>query len=391
MYIQMVTSSKKAYKVLFVGQIYDHHLRRVISRLKEENPNAIIDVFSLNGTRPLTDDIKDLVRNWYFPFKQEHVTKFTSLKVAVAYLFKSRNLLRLIAQKEHYDCVNIHFPLFFYAYIIKELKSLSNTLLITPWGSEVYRPQGWKLKLTKRVFDAADKVCGIGNRFNSDVQRIFNIPSEKFVYLDIMSDSIDAMAEYRGTVEEAKRYFSVENSYVITCGYNASPAQQHEEIIDSINSVKDRLPPKLVLFFPMTYSKVDSYMQHIKNKLGQTGIPYRIFEDYLTQEELVYLRNSTDMFVHMQKTDANCSSLQEYIICKKKIVNCSWIRYGELEQFGSVPYFIANDFDSLGQDILDAIAAPAKEIPQGLLDMLIGGGTKEMIKKWDAFFNSCQL
>lgn len=386
----MAPLTHKSYKVLFVGLIYDHHLRRVISRLKEENPNAIIDVFSLNGTHPLTDDIKSLVRNWYFPYKQDRVTKLMSLKVAFSFLIKSRGLLRRVAEKEHYNCVNIHFPLFFYAYIIKELKALSNTLLITPWGSEVYRPHGWRLKLTKRVFDEADKVCGIGNRFNYDVQRIFSIPSEKFVYLDIMSDSIDAMSDYRGTVEEAKRHFNVENCYVITCGYNASSAQQHEQIIDSINCVKERLPQNLVLFFPMTYSKDVLYMQHIKDKLEKTGIPYRIFDSYLTQEELVYLRYTTDMFVHMQKTDANCSSLQEYIICNKKIVNCSWIRYAELEQYGCVPYFIAKDFNTLGQDILDAIVSPPKEIPQALLDMLIGGGTRTMIKRWDAFFSSCQ-
>lgn len=387
----MAPLTHKSYKVLFVGLIYDHHLRRVISRLKEENPNAIIDVFSLNGTHPLTDDIKSLVRNWYFPYKQDRVTKLMSLKVAFSFLIKSRGLLRRVAEKEHYNCVNIHFPLFFYAYIIKELKALSNTLLITPWGSEVYRPHGWCLKLTKRVFDEADKVCGIGNRFNYDVQRIFSIPSEKFVYLDIMSDSIDAMSDYRGTVEEAKRYYKVEDRYVITCGYNAASAQQHELIIDAINSVKDKLPHNLVLFFPMTYSKVDTYMKYIRNKLENIGIPYRIFDNYLTQDELVYLRYSTDLFVHMQKTDANCSSLQEYIICNKKIVNCSWIRYDELEQFGSIPYFIAKDFETLGQTILDTIAAPAKEIPQQLIDMLVSGGTKRMIKKWDAFFCSCQL
>lgn len=389
--MQMATPSKKSYKVLFVGQIYDHHLRRVISRLKEENPNAIIDVFTLNGTRPLTDDIKDVVRNWYFPYKQDHVTKYMHQKVALAYLLSSRRLLRQIAKQEHYNCVNIHFPLFFHAYIIKELKALSNTFLVTPWGSEVYGFHGWKLKQTKRIFDAADKVCGIGNRFNRDVQRIFNVPSEKFVYLDIMSDSIDAMADYSGTVEEAKKYFNVEDKYVITCGYNATSAQQHEQIIDAINSVKDKLPKNLVLFFPMTYSKVESYMQHIRNLLEQTGIPYRIFDSFLTQEELVYLRYATDLFVHMQKTDANSSSIREFIICKKKIVNCSWLRYGEFEQFGCVPYFIAENFDTLGQTILDVIEAPAKEMPQALLDMLAGGGTKKMIKRWDAFFSSCQL
>ena len=387
----MSLSTKKTYKVLFVGLIYDHHLRRVISRLKEENPNAIVDVFTINGTVPLTDDIKDIVRNWFYPYRQKRVTKFMQMKVALAYILKSRTLLHRVSKKEHYNCVNIHFPLFFHAYIIKELKALSNTLLITPWGSEVYRPSGWRLKLTKRVFDAADKVCGIGNRFNMDVQRIFNVPSEKFVYLDIMSDSIDAMADYSGSVEEAKRYFNVEGNFVITCGYNAASAQQHEQIIEAINIVKNKLPQNLVLFFPMTYSKVDSYLQHIKNLLEQTGIPYRIFDSYLSQEELVYLRYSTDLFVHMQKTDANCSSIMEYIICKKKIINCSWIRYDELEQFGVVPYFIAKDFGTLGQDILDAIDASHIEPPQDLLDMIAGGGTKRMIKRWDAFFSTCPL
>lgn len=380
---------KKSYRVLIVGPIYDHHLRRLIDKLKTENPFAIIDIFTLNGTKPLTDDINDKVRTWYYTYKQDKWSKHIYFKAAISYILRSKKILKHLAEKEKYDVVNVHFPLFFYSYIVKELKNLSPTLLISPWGSDVYRYKGISRNLVKHLYTSADKVCGIGNRFQKDVKRIFSIPDDKFVPLDIPYDSIDAIIDNKVSTEVAKEYFGLEDKYIVTCGYNATSAQQHERIIKEIIKVREQLPDNLFLLFPMTYSKVPSYINHIREVLEQSKLSYKIFEDYLSDKDLVYLRCSTDMFIHMQITDANASSVQEYILCDKKVINGSWVRYDELEQYCSIPYFIAETMDSLGETLVMAFHSPNRERKDRLIEFIESGGTKQMIKKWDVFFSSC--
>lgn len=94
-------------------------------------------------------------------------------------------------------------------------------------------------------------------------------------------------------------------------------------------------------------------MQQVKTKLDELGIEYQIYDSYLTDDEVVNLRKSTDLFIHMQVTDAYSSSLQETLICGQKVINAEWLRYKELELLG-LPYRLAN-FENLSASIINEL------------------------------------
>ena len=68
---------------------------------------------------------------------------------------------------------------------------------------------------------------------------------------------------------------------------------------------------------------------------------------------LYLLRQSTDLFIHIQTTDANCATVREYLLCRKKVINGSWLCYDDLERYG-LPYFNVDSEENLPMCILCA-------------------------------------
>lgn len=379
-------SKESGYSVLVIGDIYDNHLIRFVGNLKEENKDAIIDVVATRNNQDLSPRVKKAVRDIYY---------FEDFSAGVKYLREIKKIsgirrtLKLLSTKCHYNIVNIHFPLEEYGFSVDIFKKLGDTVLITPWGSDIYRCGKRGRLLLNPLFHKADRVCGTGNRFNKDVQKLFNLPDAKFVNLDIGSESIDYISEKLKEIDavEARASLGLKGDYYITCGYNAHEEQHHIEIIEAINSIKNELPSQLTLIFPLTYPKDTEYISTIKKRLNEYSLHAIIFDQYLKNEDLFLIRQATDMFIHVQKTDANAASVQEYLLLGKNVVNGSWLRYSELETYG-IPYHLVDSLDSLPKAILDSYRNGATEVPEKTKEYIASYGWKPWIKKWNEYFIS---
>lgn len=379
-------SEELGYSVLVIGDIYDNHLIRFVSNLKGENDNAIIDVVATRNNHELSPRVKMAVRDiFYF----EDYTTGNKYVREIKKIIGIRRTLRIIGKKRHYNIVNIHFPIEEYGFAVGSLRKLGDTMLITPWGSDIYRSGKRGRLLLRPLFHKADRVCGTGNRFNKDVKRLFNLPDAKFINLDIGSETIDYISEKRKDIcaEDARRRLELSGDYFITCGYNAHQEQHHLLIIDAINQVKDKLPKDTVLIFPLTYPKEESYINEIKERVKMYCLRAVFYENYLQIEDLFLMRQSTDMFIHVQSTDANAQSVQEYILLGKNVLNGSWLRYSELERDG-IPYHLTESLDTLPQAILNSFEQGPVEVSDSIIDYISAYGWKPWIKKWNEYFLS---
>ena len=52
-----------SYKLLLICNINDNHIIRLIRNLKCVNPDVVIDVFSKHAVVPISEEVKELVRN----------------------------------------------------------------------------------------------------------------------------------------------------------------------------------------------------------------------------------------------------------------------------------------------------------------------------------------
>ena len=367
-------------RLLIIGNRFDHHLSRFVTRLRSNRPTFAIDILDAS-MRTSSSDADELYDNVYcinhtfpellykIPFISKILKGLDTIKV-----FKK------IAPK--YNTFNIQFITLQSCIIANYLHNYTAKVITTPWGSDVYRiSKMWK-PFAQKVYDNSDFVCVMPNtKFGNDVKRIYNIPDEKCQPLCFGSDVLDAIANSTLSKNDAKRlFFGNEEPFVIVCGYNAAKAQNHIQIIESLASVKAQLPKNTLIVLPMTYGDRDGYVSFVEDSLNKTGLKFLILKSYLSDEKMVQLRLATDLFIHMQTTDAYSSSLHEYLLCNTKIINGKWLRYDELEQ-DEIPYTLS-DFDTLSTDIVKTINSGTSVRTEALDEVLDSYKWSTQIRRW---------
>lgn len=378
---------KEEYSILLLGYIYNNHTIRFVRNLKSVNPKVQIDCFGRK------EDI-DLPKDYLSCLRDFNVERFSnSLKLipglrTMELLYNWRRKFHDYVKGRHYDVAQIHYPEYMMSFIISDLRAVADNIVVTPWGSDVYRISNNKRRIVQRLYDNADFVTGAGDRFTQDFMRIFNVPDEKFAHADLGSETIDYISDHKDylTTEIAKRNLDIEGYYTIGCGYNASEGQQHMKMIESIAKARNQLPEKLMLLFPVTYPKNTEYVKKLKSSVKESGLHAMWFDEFMDLPSLFELQMATDMFIHVQTTDANSTSLKEYILCGKNCVNGSWLEYDDIEEKGHKPFHVVEDLSNLDHAIVDAYQKGGPDVSQKVLQHIESLGCKPAAKGWNDLF-----
>lgn len=380
-------------RILIVGGVYDKHAYRFISHLKKEDNSLKIDILSYEKKEGQPECI-DFCEKVYQP--QESMQKLYKVKylgqIIRAIDFK-HNLKILVSQNKKYDAILILWVFPQNMLAIDSYKKLSNNIILVPLGSDVLRISKLARFALKSFYQNADYIALPPAGFQQTVKQLFHITDSKIVILDFGSDQIDTILNSEISRLEAKQKLGIAKKYVITIGYNAVKAQNHLMILDQLVQVKEQLPENLFLILPMTYPKspeIEEYIKSVKIYLNNLNFKYRIFEDYLDEQQLILLRKCSDIFIHAQTTDANCATIFEYLLSDCTILNGSWLHYPELEK-DNMPYFTFNSIKDLGSCLIEAIKNPEQHKPSyRLINDMAKKGWNYQIKLWIEFLNSLQ-
>ncbi len=377
------------YSILLVGNYKSSYIIQFVKHLKQINPHVHISFWGYKRDNAETD--KSFI-DYYDEYYLIDIKSF--VKSAKLWQFKAikelRKSFKTFVAEKHFDFISIQYIKPEYLFLVDYLKKYASHLVLTPWGSDVYRI-GWLYKImVKKIFDKADFITGPDNRFTRDFTRIFNVPSNKIIHCDLGTEPIEYIISHKNQIDcnEAKHQLGVDNSFIITCGYNANPVHQHLKIIEAIYRVKNKLATNLTLFFPLTYPNNPKYIQEIKDKVTEYNLNAVFFDKFLDIPHLFLLRQGTDIFIHVQPTDASSSTLYEYILCEKKILNGAWLKYPDLERNGVKPYFLVDNLENIGEAIVNAYKSEPIKIDQQVLKDLEKKQWKVVIKDWDRFFSN---
>ena len=382
---------KNSYRLLLIGSLDSDHIRRFILHLKQVNPEALIDLFCWQLLKPVPSDVMSGLESLTTVRQPSGIVSRIPLIRSTASRIRYTNALKKAVRGKSYDIINLHYPSPRDLFIIPVLKNTGAKIVFTPWGSDVLRLKGRiPLKKLRKLYAAADYVTGIKGRFMNSVVDITGADPGKILEVGIGSDILDYFFANGDTItrKDAKEAFGLSGSYVITCGYNGYACQRHKTIIESVAKVRDRLLEDLVLVFPFTYGAKKGYQEELEALLASHALKGLFVTDYLTLDRLLLLRKCADMFIHIQPTDANSSSVKEYVICGAKVLHGDWIVYDDLGSGKDKPYFPVPDIASLPDVILDAYDADAPLVGEGVLDKLRKEGWNECIIGWDNVFNS---
>lgn len=386
----------KEYSILIVGiKCYSGHIREFIVNLKKKNPNVKITLVATNIREEFRDELLQYANKIVIlkKFKERFRIPYFIVEF-INKLYFYLGFLRLYFSG-NFDIVDIHFPKGIVNKAMPILKRMTDNIVITPWGSDVMRVEDEKSIIELRKIYAQAKYVTVSQTSQIGKSAIskFNVNPDKFVKLGWGGEFFDFIHENDGklTTETAKARFGLEGRFVITCGYNTQKGQRHEDIVNAIYEVKDKLPNTLTLLFPFTYgrsAKSDLYTKAIVEKSKALGLDVAVVDEHLDLSDLFKLRMATDIFVHVQNSDAGSRCVMEYVLCNKKVVHGAWMEYIYLEKYKPFCYFPVDQMKNLGNVIVKAYNSKVDDLPQELKALILERGWNSRMTKWNAFFES---
>ena len=376
------------YRLLIAGPLESDHLRRLVLHLKKVNLEASISVLCWQMSRPLPEEVSSSLDSVIQVKSPDGILARIPLIRSMTARIRYRRAFRAAAERKP-DIINIHYPSPRDLHILPLMEKTGATVILSPWGSDVLRVDA-PLALCKlrKLYSRADHVTGLKGHFMDSVVARLGFDPGKILEVGFGSDTLDYFSEHGDGLsrEQAKESWGLSGSYLITCGYNGSYGQRHKAVIASIASVRAGLPEDLVLVFPFTYGAKDGYRQELESCLERFGIKGLFVTEYLSLKRLLELRKCTDMFIHVQPTDASSASVKEYLVCGAKVLHGGWIEYDDIPAGPEAPFFTVPSMESLPGAILEAYRSEPRQIPEAVASAIMSGGWNSRIKDWDLMF-----
>lgn len=303
-----------------------------------------LDIWSFNYYDE-NQEIKNLVPK-LFRGKGERVYKR---------LFRSYIIKKYIKKDQ---IVDIQWCGHYYSKYIKQIKKNSGKLFATLFGSDIYRSSTEEHKIQRKIFLEADKIV-MGVNMAEDFSKLFPGLESKYLFAQYGSKRLDLIDEFAMHVDVSslkQKYKIPKGKIAITVGYNSKPEQQHLKLIEIINSYDVSLKEKLFLIFPLTYgvSKEDNYYKKLISAIEGINVDHIIFENRLSDLELIETKFISDITINLQTTDALSSSIKEAFSSDNIVVVGDWLPYDVYEELGV--FFMRRSLDQLSETLIQTIS-----------------------------------
>lgn len=236
-----------------------------------------------------------------------------------------------------YDVVDFNAYYGDYNYLLSKCKECGTKTVVSLWGSDLMRANTDQLKKLQYGLEYCDLIKLSENLLLKLVEKYGERYNNKcrisyFGNADI--EVIDTFSPEKLVIEKELLFGETGNKTIIACGYNAIQAQNHNDIIDEISLLEPRILENSVFVFPMTYGPSRKYIEEIRQRLESTRIEYRILDSFLSEVELATLRQSVDIVLNIQSTDAMSASLQDHLYCGNVCIIGEWLNYVPYDRNG---------------------------------------------------------
>lgn len=224
--------------------------------------------------------------------------------------------------------INIHYVLPEYERYIRILKKVSSSLILTFWGSDLYRISRRNFSNVKTIVNVCDSIS-IAESMKNDLFNKFSVDKSKVKFARFGSKKLDQIKKYASleNLSFREEFKIPQDRVVITCGYNGIEAQQHFVLLDKINQLDICKKSKIFVVLPMTYGLNESYLLKIKEKIDSVDFDCLIIDQKLSDEAVVKLRFVSDIVLNIQTSDALAGSIQESLMAGNVVLVGDWLPY----------------------------------------------------------------
>lgn len=246
--------------------------------------------------------------------------------------FKLYQYKKLISALPNYDYVHFHFIGRESQYILKQISKNTNSKIITSiWGSDMFRNKSNSFISTCEIsdiltFTSKDSIDFFKSKYNWTKENINLCP--------FGLAPLEHLKKLNKTKTECKVDLNLNpEKIVITVGYNMAPEQQHLEILDQFLDKKLlKLKDKVQIVLPITYGGSINYKKNLLRKLNKLPFEYKVFDSYLSDNDVAEIRKASDIMLQFQITDQLSGSMLEYIYANNVVITGGWLPYDNLKE-----------------------------------------------------------
>lgn len=145
--------------------------------------------------------------------------------------------------------------------------------------------------------------------------------------------------------QDFKRKYGIpENNYVIMIGHNASPSNNHELILQEIESFfsQNKAISNVTCVIPLTYGGPQEYIESLKQRCEHSLLSITIIDKFLDWEEMTLLRLVTDILLFMPESDLLSGTIRELLHAGNILVAGGWLPYSKYDEIGFFFYKARN-------------------------------------------------
>jgi hypothetical protein len=345
-------------------------------------------------------DLLDLLEGYFIAsdsnktvFGKKIVSK-NFLKKNIQLYFNFRKAFKLLS-KNHlpYDICNIHFMDVRYFFFKRKIFKVSDKLVVSIYGSDFYKYKKYSF-LQKPFYNKAKRITFSNDStlevFDTFYQKQFH---DKLHLGRFGISNVELIAKHFEESRDnntGKSYFHFPvDKTIITIGYHSNPITQQVQIIHEILKIKEELKKMIFLVFPMAYGGFTDNIYKVESMMKDSGIPYSIIKNYLTSEEVINLRTSSDIMIHLPVSDQLSATMLEYLFTSNYVITGQWLPYEMLDKEG-VYYKRISSFGELSgvvEDYLSNTQSIRKNLVNNEAVILDFSSWDIIIKKWLAAYN----
>ncbi len=263
-----------------------------------------------------------------------------------------------------YDIIHIH-SLNVGTLLFANITEPDQKVILSYWGSDLYQIWGTdpvQTNVLKEYYQQVEPMqrADLITVFNYEMERAViakygpgmenKIVRTLFGINDDIFNLIDDAKKCNPDNKFLSKYNIPENKIKVTVGYCGDPICNHLPIIDEIEKIDRATKEKLHLLVPMTYGNfTNEYVDTVIQKLNDSKVSYTIFDKFLSIDDLVKLRVTSDIMVMMNKSDALSNSICESLYSGNILISAIWLPYSPLRL--EKIFFFETDFGQLGETL----------------------------------------
>lgn len=270
--------------------------------------------------------------------KEIYVTPYTVRMLTKVNVFQEiyrvdREIGKQLPFDKRIDVMHIHYVEVSTLIYLSLIWLRSKRRVITFWGSDILRISRENKKLLFPFLISASALTFMIQKQYETYSAMFRFfrGQHKIRIIDTGSDILNVLDDVclKMNKSECKRAFGMlDNRITIHMGYNKEVEQQHLLMLEDFDNLSQTVIDKIQVVFPWQYGtnvNEEEYIKQIEFLCKKRGIEYLFVKDFLSGEKLAMFRNSADLFVYGQTTDAMSDTPLEYLYIGSFFLCPQWL------------------------------------------------------------------